>query len=97
VLTNKVEERLKEMVKQMAFFHDWIISEINCDVDHLHTFLSAPPRFSPAEIVKLIKTWTQKHIFKEFPQIRQYLWGGNLWCEGYYVSTVNDIEPQPMR
>jgi putative transposase len=90
VLTDKTEDRLKEIVKEMAPFHDWIICEINCDQDHLHTFLSAPPRFSPAEIIKLIKTWTQKHIFKEFPKIKTYLWGGKLWCEGYYVSTVND-------
>lgn len=90
VLTGRIEDKLKEIVKEMAPFHDWIISEINCDTDHLHTFLSAPPRFSPSEIVRLIKTWTQKQIFKEFPKIREYLLGGKLWCEGYYVSTVND-------
>lgn len=90
MLTDKIENRLKEIVKEMAPFHDWIIDEINCDQYHLHTFLSAPPRFSPSEIVRLIKSWTQHKIFKEFPKIREYLWEGKLWCEGYYVSTVND-------
>ncbi len=90
VLTGALEERLKDIVREMAPFHDWIIEEIEADSDHIHTCLSAPPRYSPSEIVRLIKTWTQKHIFKEFPKVREYLWGGKMWCEGYFVSTVHD-------
>lgn len=74
----------------MAPFHDWIIEEMEVMPDHIHLFLSAPPRYSPSEIVNLIKSWSQRQIFKEFKIVRQYLWGGSLWCEGYFVSTVND-------
>lgn len=90
VLTNQVETRLKEIIGKMAYFHDWIIEAMEVMPDHVHLFLSAPPRYSPAEIVKLIKSWTQKALCKEFKEIRRYLWGGSLWSEGYFVSTVND-------
>lgn len=86
----RIDDRLKEAIKGMAPFHDWIISEMETDKDHVHILLSAPPRFSPSTIVKLIKTWTQRKIFFERPEVRQMLWGGKLWAQGFYVSTISD-------
>ncbi len=86
----EIDKEIKNVIKQMAPFHDWIIEEMETDQDHIHIFLSAPPRFSPSQIVKLIKTWTYKNMYERYPQMRKYLWGGKMWCEGYYVSTVSD-------
>lgn len=61
-----VDNELKETIVKMAPFHDWIISEMETDKDHIHILLSAPPRYSPSGIVKLIKTWTQRQLFKNF-------------------------------
>lgn len=92
VLTHpQVDIELKETIKKMSPFHDWAILEIETDDDHLHIFLSAPPRHSPSNIVKLIKTWTQKRLFEKYPKtIKMYLWGGKFWSRGFYVSTTND-------
>lgn len=89
-MTNKIEQRLKEIIREMAHFHDWVIEAMEIMPDHVHLFLSAPPRYSPSEIVNLIKSWTQRSLCKEFKELRKYLWGGSLWGEGYFVSTVND-------
>lgn len=85
-----VDDKLKAVVKKMAPHHDWLIEELETDEDHIHILLSAPPRYSPSNIVKLIKTWTQRKIFFEHPEVKQYLWGGKLWAQGFYVSTVSD-------
>jgi len=92
VLTNvKIDEEMKEVIKKMSPFHDWIIIEMESDKDHVHVLLSAPPRYSPSQIVKLIKTWVQKELFRKYPkEIKQYLWGGRFWTQGFYVSTVAD-------
>ncbi len=92
VLTDKdIDEKLKETIKKMSLIHEWIIVEMETDRDYIHIFLSAPPRYSPGEIVKLIKTWTQRRLFEKYPKLmKRYLWGGRFWCRGYYVSTVND-------
>jgi putative transposase len=92
VLTDEdIDKELKETIKKMAYVHEWGIVEMETDRDHIHVFLSAPPRYSPSEIVKLIKTWTQRRLFEKFPKaVKRYLWGGKFWCRGYYVSTVND-------
>ena len=87
----EIDQELKETIKTMAPFHDWVIEELETDKDHLHLFLSAPPRYSPSEIVKLVKTWTEKRLFERYPKrVKQYLWGGKFWCRGFYVSTVSD-------
>jgi putative transposase len=92
VLTNlEIDQELKATIRKMAPFHDWVIKEMETDKDHIHILLSAPPRYSPSRIVKLIKTWAQKRLFEKYPKkVKQYLWGGRFWCQGFYVSTVSD-------
>lgn len=82
---------MKEVIKKMAPYHDWLIIELESDRDHIHILLSAPPRYSPSQIAKLVKTWIQKELFRKYPkQVKQYLWGGRFWTQGFYVSTVSD-------
>jgi putative transposase len=85
-----IEQATKSALKELAFYHEWIIEEMENDINHIHIFLSAPPRYSPSEIVKLIKTWTYREVYRRFPKIKQYLWGGKMWATGFYVSTVSD-------
>ncbi len=80
----EIDKNVKEAIQEMAKYHDWVIEELETDIDHLHIFLSTPPRYSPAQIVKLIKTWTYNHIYDNHPEIKKYLWGAKMWCEGYY-------------
>ena len=91
VLTQpKIDNRLKAAMVNMSPYHDWEIKELETDEDHVHVLLSAPPRYSVSEIVKLIKTWTQRKIYFEYPEVNDYLWGGKLWAQGFYVSTISD-------
>lgn len=83
-----IDGRLKTAVRNIAPYHDWIVSEMETDKDHIHILLLAPPRYSPSKVVRLIKSWTQRKIFLEQRKIRAYLWGGKLWAQGYYVSTI---------
>jgi len=86
----RIDKQVRTAIREMAKYHDWIIEELETDIDHLHIFLSAPPSYSPSEIVKLLKTWTYSHIYDQYPEIKKYLWGGKMWCNGYYVSTISD-------
>ena len=58
--------------------------------DHVHLFLIAPPRYAPAGIVQIMKSISAKKVFEEFPEIREKLWGGELWNDGYFVRSVGD-------
>ena len=31
---------------------------------------------------------TARQIFKYNPEVKEFLWGGNIWTMGYYINTV---------
>jgi REP element-mobilizing transposase RayT len=37
-----------------------------------------------------MKTWTYHNVYRRYPKIREYLWGGKMWANGFYVSTISD-------
>lgn len=36
----------------------------------------------------LIKSLPAREVFKHCPQVKKQLWGGELWIDGYFASTV---------
>lgn len=85
-----LDKATKETLRELAYYHEWIIEEMETERNHIHIFLSAPPKYAPSEIVKLIKTWTYENVYRKYPKIKQYLWGGKMWATGFYVSTISD-------
>lgn len=66
--------------------------------DHVQIFLSAPPRYAPAQIANILKSISAKKIFEEFPKVKQVLWGGKLWADGYCVgSSGEDVTADMIR
>ena len=58
--------------------------------DHVHIFLSAPPKYALGEIVRILKSRSAKAVFREFPEVKRKLWAGEFWSDGYFVRTVGD-------
>ena len=63
---------------------------IGTDGDHVHLFVGAEPKYSPSRVMQIIKSITARQIFKEYPEIKKQLWGGELWSDGGYIGTVGD-------
>lgn len=55
VLVGSVEARLKELLAEIATQYGFEIMAVEVMPDHVHLFVSAPPKFSRAEIVRLLK------------------------------------------
>ena len=36
----------------------------------------------------MIKSITARQIFDKCPKVKQKLWGGEFWTDGYFASTV---------
>ncbi len=36
----------------------------------------------------MFKSITAREIFRQYPEVKKQLWGGEFWTDGYYVSTV---------
>lgn len=90
VLRGRVAERLKEIFAGIAARYEFEIDTQEVMDDHVHVFLSAPPRYAPAEVVQILKSVSARLIFQEFPEVKRVLWGGELWNDGYFVRSVGD-------
>ena len=65
--------------------------------DHVHCFVSAPPKLSITAIVKYLKGITGRKLFERFPEIRDQLWKGELWNHSYYVETIGSVSEENIR
>ena len=90
VLKGDLAKRLKTSFAEIAERYEFEIDTMEVNEDHVHLFLSAPPRYSPARVVQILKSVSARVVFKEFPKIKKELWGGELWNDGYFVRSVGD-------
>ena len=90
-LKGLIKERLDQLLHDCAEINQFEIMELSIQEDHVHLFLSAKPRYSPAEIMRLIKGGSSRVIRSEFPEIEEFLWGDSFWADGYFVSTHSTV------
>jgi len=76
------------LVKEIGARYEFEIEELGSDGDHVHILVSAPPRYSPSRVMQIIKSITARMMFEKFPEIKQQLWGGELWSDGGFVGTI---------
>jgi REP element-mobilizing transposase RayT len=88
VFTPEVDEQLKRTCLEISRRYEIIFLEIGTDQDHVHFLVQSVPMLSPKRIVQIIKSITAREIFRACPEVKEQLWGGQFWSDGYYVSTV---------
>ena len=89
LLNPKTEGIILEITKGMKDRYDLEISHVGFDKNHVHLLCKFLPKYSGGQVVKLIKSITAKKIFKEVPEVKNQLWGGEFWSDGYYFATVS--------
>jgi putative transposase len=90
ILREDISKRVEEVFREVAKVYEFDIERMAVVEDHVHIFLSAPPKYSPGEIVRVLKSRSAKVVFREFPEVREELWGGESWSDGYFVRSVGD-------
>ena len=88
VFTPMVDEKLKEICEEIGLRYEIEFLEIGVDQDHVHFLVQSVPKYSPKKIVQTIKSITAREIFKQMPEVKEQLWGGEFWSDGYFVTTV---------
>ena len=98
ILTKDIEEFLKELVQQIARDKGFTVHLFEAgEGDHIHCFVSAPPKLSATDPVKHLKAITRRKLFQPYPEIRQKLWKGQLWNHSYYVETIGSVSEENIR
>ena len=90
VLDKEVSDYLKATFKKIAEEYGFRIDTMEVMEDHVHIFVEVLPRYSPAQVVQIMKSISAREVFKAFPGLRKQLWAGELWNDGYFVRSVGD-------
>lgn len=89
-----VEDRLKTLLVELCEAMDIHILAVECDRDHCHLFLNAPPTYSPSDIMAKLKGATSKALREEFEHL-QHL--PSLWTRSYFVSTAGNVSSETIK
>lgn len=95
VLSADINNRLIELLKAVG--NEKGFSVVECKVgenDHVHCFVSAPPKISVTQIVKYLKGISGNQLFREYPQLRKSLWKGQLWNGSYFCETIGSTSEE---
>jgi len=95
VLTGKIEQRLKQLLKQKAKENEWKIETLEIMPDHVHVFVKANPVASPHWIVQQFKGYSSNILRKEFPELKSKL--PTLWTRSYYCESVGHISEDTIK
>ena len=90
LLTPRIDKAILEIATKIQDRYDIEFEEIGTDGNHIHILCSFKPSLSGADVVRIFKSITARELFKQFPELRRELWGGELWSDGYYFATVGE-------
>ena len=88
VITEEVDKVLKEVCMEISKRYELRFLEIGAESDHVHFLIQSVPSLSPTKIETVVKSITAREIFSRVPTVKEQLWGGEFWTDGYFVSTV---------
>ena len=91
VLQGELARRIGGMIRFAAQINGWEVYELAIQLDHVHLYLGAPPRWSPSEIMKAVKGGTSNKIRELFPRLDEVYWGATFWADGFFVGSVGQV------
>lgn len=81
---------LKQVTDELAERYEVEIERLGADRDHVHLLVSLHPKYSVGQFVRLYKSITARQLFQHHPALKKDPWGGELWSDSYYVTTVGE-------
>ena len=64
--------------------------------DHVHMYVSIPPKFSISKVMSKLKGKSALMIFDRHPNYRDK-YGRHFWARGYYVETIGKVNEDIIR
>lgn len=95
VLTEDVTKTLVDDIFAIGAEKGFSVIEAKVDDgDHIHVFVSVPPKFSITKIVSWLKGITGRHLLMQHPEIKSKLWNGHLWNDSYFVESIGSTNEE---
>ena len=98
VLTPEIEQSLKQILQDIAAENGFSVDQCTVgEADHVHCFITAPPKLSITFIVKHLKGTSGLRLFRKYPDLRNQLWRGQLWNGSYFIETIGSTSEENIK
>jgi len=87
MLVKGVDDRLKEIIMELAKEKNWDVQSMEVMPDHVHILIAADPKWSPSEIMKFVKGRSAFMLRNEFPVLKEIV-KKHLWTSSFFVASV---------
>lgn len=92
ILVGGVNKTLDNALRNAS--KDIEILSSNIQPDHVHIFVSAPPRMSPAQVVNILKGVGARRIGQKYPHLRTKK---GIWTRTYYIGTAGKVSAETIK
>ena len=86
-----MRERIREIIVQTCAEMGVHIVQGVLGRDHVHMFLSIPPKLALSNVMQGIKGRSSRRIQMEFPELRKRYRGRQFWARGYFSTTSGNV------
>jgi putative transposase len=95
ILTEPFKNVVEKTIQRVCAWNDWNPLALQVMPDHVHFFISAPPKWAPARIVQSLKAWTSRDLRERFAIIRKTRPETNdFWASSYYCGTAGHVSAE---
>jgi putative transposase len=91
VLQGEIARRARDIIRDICMQHEVIILKGHVSRDHVHLFVSAPPRLSVSDMMQYIKGKSSRKLQEEYPTLGKRYWGQHLWARGYFCASSGTV------
>ena len=91
VLFGDVRLRARDICRQVCGENGVEILHGVLSRDHVHMFVSVPPKRAVADLVRKMKGRSSYKLQREFPELKKRYWGRKFWGRGYFSTTNGAI------
>ena len=91
VLAGAVAERSGELIREICKANDVEILKGHVSKDHIHLFVSVPPKLSVSKLMQYLKGKTSHKMLFEFKHQQRQFWGKHIWARGYFAVSSGNV------
>ncbi len=85
ILVGPIQERLQQIIREVAAEYKWSVIELAIQPDHVHVFMRSTPRTLPTDLPILIKGQSSHLLREEYPFLKRM---PSLWTRSTFYSTA---------
>ena len=88
VFTKEILDDMRQIFESVCTNFEAQLVEFDGENDHVHLLVNYPPKVSISKLVNSLKGVSSRMIRrKNYPSIREKLWGGALWSPSYFAGS----------